>query len=346
MIAVPASMVTGPIARSDDGVAAGVWASLHHTATLVSLDDADLVACAVGTPETAPDAEAFGVLYERYVQRVFAFALSRLHDRTQAEDVTSQTFLQALQALPRYRQRGVPIRYWLLTIAANAIYGLHRASPVVPARLGGTDVYERDARGGAVVVELPDPAAEAAIAAGEWAEDFRHLLDTLSPAQRTVIELRFCSGLRIAAIAARMGCTVGAVKALQFRAVQQLRRRWEPETGASGAPRPAGVRLAGARRSHANASSMSLPSRGVAVETAVQHGGMSRSAAPCKPDETLYPAVRTAARQTPQDPPQRKGACPGRRLSGVATGWCCLENTATRRYAAACLPGAALRGSA
>ena len=91
MIAVPASMVTGPIASSGDGVAAGVWASLHHTATLLSLDDANLVACAVGTPETAPDAEAFGVLYERYVQRVFAFALSRLHDRTQAEDVTSQT---------------------------------------------------------------------------------------------------------------------------------------------------------------------------------------------------------------------------------------------------------------
>ena len=124
MIAMPAPVVTGPRASSGDSAAAGVWASLHHTATLVSLDDADLVACAVGTSETAPDAEAFGVLYERYVHRVFAFALSRLHDRTQAEDVTSQTFLQALQALPRYQQRGVPISDLLTTIVT-------RPSPVI-----------------------------------------------------------------------------------------------------------------------------------------------------------------------------------------------------------------------
>ena len=302
MIAVPASVVTGTRAgnsASSDSAAAGAWSSLHHAATLLSLDDSDLVARAVGTPETAPDAEAFGVLYERYVHRVFAFALSRLHDRTQAEDVTSQTFLQALQALPRYQQRGVPIRYWLLTIAANAVYSLHRASPATPARLGGTDVYERDARDAAVVLDLPDPDAEAAIAAGEWAEDFRHLLGTLSPAQRTVIELRFSAGLGIAAIAARMGCTVGAVKALQFRAVQQLRLRWEPDADVTGAPRPAAagtpagpgtpagrvVRLAGARRSHGTAGSMSLPSRGMAAATAVRYGDMSRSATSSQPDD-------------------------------------------------------------
>ena len=262
MIAVPAPVVTGPRASSGDSAAAGVWASLHHTATLVSLDDADLVACAVGTSETAPDAEAFGVLYERYVHRIYAFAFSRLHDRTQAEDVTSQTFLQALQALPRYQQRGVPIRYWLLTIAANAVYGMHRASPATPARLGGTGVYERDAWGSASVLELPDPVAETAIAAGEWAEDLRHLLDTLSPAQRTVIQLRFSGGLGIAAIAARMGCTAGAVKALQFRAVQQLRRQWETETRAIGVPAAAGSapKLAGARgRAELPAGYLSAP---------------------------------------------------------------------------------------
>jgi RNA polymerase sigma-70 factor (ECF subfamily) len=228
----------------------------------LSLDDADLVTCAVGTLEIAPDAEAFGVLYERHVNHVFAFAFSRLHDRTQAEDITSQTFLQALQALPRYQQRGVPIRYWLLTIAANAIQGLYRASPVTPARLGGTDFSERDVRGGTAVHELPDPDAEAAIAAGEWAEDLRHLLDTLSPAQRTVIQLRFSGGLGIAAIAARMGCTAGAVKALQFRAVQQLRRQWETETRAIGVPAAAGSapKLASARgRAELPAGYLSAP---------------------------------------------------------------------------------------
>ncbi len=226
-----------------DRAAATSWSSLHHTAALLSLEDGSLVACAVGTHETAPDPEAFGVLYERYVNRVFAFALSRLHDHAQAEDITSQTFLLALQALPRYQQRGVPIRYWLLTIAANAINGLHRASPGTALRLGEAASHDGDVQDGAPELDLPDPDAEAAIAAGEWAEDLRHLLASLSPAQRTVILLRFSAGLAIETIAAKMGCTAGAVKALQFRGVQGLRRRWEQETGVDpDAPRPSAKR--------------------------------------------------------------------------------------------------------
>jgi RNA polymerase sigma-70 factor, ECF subfamily len=261
MITMLAAVTTGACESVTDD-AAGItapspsWSSLHHAATLLSLDDGSLVACAVGTHETAPDPEAFGVLYERYVHRIFAFAFSRLHDRTQAEDITSQTFLQALQALPRYQQRGVPIRYWLLTIAANAIYGLHRASPGTALRLGCTDPYERDAHGGTPVLDLPDPDAEAEIAAGEWAEDLRNLLSTLSPAQRTVIHLRFSAGLGIAAIATRMGCTVGAVKALQFRGVQGLRRRWEKEFAVG----PVAARR-GSVRDHAHHRTTALGSR-------------------------------------------------------------------------------------
>src|SRR5579871_6889962 len=63
-------------------------------------DDATLIEHAKGNPE------AFGVLYERYVRAVFAFAFSKTHDTALAEDITSQTFLQALRALPRYEQRG------------------------------------------------------------------------------------------------------------------------------------------------------------------------------------------------------------------------------------------------
>ena len=62
---------------------------------LTALADADLIERARSDPE------AFGVLYERYVNSVFGFVFGKVRDRTQAEDITSQTFLQALRALPQ-----------------------------------------------------------------------------------------------------------------------------------------------------------------------------------------------------------------------------------------------------
>ncbi len=208
-----------------------MWSSIHHAATLLSLDDADLVDRAVGTHAGPPDAEAFGVLYERYVQAIFAFGLSRLHNVAQAEDITSQTFLQALQALPRYQQRGIPLRHWLFTIAANVIGGLYRASaPGIYARLGSREENGRAVQGAEPELNLPDPHAEADIDACVGAEEFKRLVQILPREQGTVIRLRFADGLAIAAIAMRTGRTAGAVKALQFRGVQALRRRLEQET--------------------------------------------------------------------------------------------------------------------
>ena len=232
----PPAEIAGACESAGAGVAcesasSDVWTSIHHTAILLSLDDADLVNRAIGTHEVAPDAEAFGVLYERYVHAIFAFGLSRLHNVPQAEDITSQTFLQALQALPRYQQRGVPIRHWLFTIAANVISGVLRAAPGIHVRLGVSGESGQDALAAEAVLDLPDPCAEAEIDAWVGAEEFRRMVQVLSPEQRTVIRLRFADGMPIAAIAVRTGRTAGAVKALQFRGVQELRRRWEREPG-------------------------------------------------------------------------------------------------------------------
>jgi len=204
--------------------------STQHTTALQPLNDAELIERAVGTHAVAPDLEAFGVLYGRYWHAVFAFALSRLHNHAQAEDIASQTFLQALQALPRYQQRGMPIRHWFLRITINLIVDVHRSSPGKQARAGTSDEYAQEAYGGEPARDLPDPHAEGAIAAWEKQEEFGRLLDTLSPAQRTVIRLRFADGLKVAAVAARLGRTAGAVRALQFRGVQASRRCREEET--------------------------------------------------------------------------------------------------------------------
>ena len=71
--------------------------------------------------EAQRDASRFGALYERYFDRVYAFIVSRVHDRDAAEDLTSQTFHSALENLPKFEWRGVPFSAWLLRIAANAM---------------------------------------------------------------------------------------------------------------------------------------------------------------------------------------------------------------------------------
>src|SRR5438093_7736456 len=62
----------------------------------------------------------FAQLYERYFDRVYAFALTRTRERTAAEDVTAETFRQAFENLSRFEWRGVPFSAWLFRIATNA----------------------------------------------------------------------------------------------------------------------------------------------------------------------------------------------------------------------------------
>src|SRR3990172_5498034 len=81
---------------------------------LQGTDDSELIACAA-----RGDREAFGALYERYVFRVFRHVYYLTSDRHTAEDLTAQTFLNALEAIPRYEVRGVPFLAWLLRIAYN-----------------------------------------------------------------------------------------------------------------------------------------------------------------------------------------------------------------------------------
>jgi RNA polymerase sigma-70 factor, ECF subfamily len=178
------------------------------------MDDVTLVAAAKQSPE------AFGALYERHVRSVFAFCFSKLHDGHLAEDLTSQTFLQALRALPRYQERGTPIRSWLFRIAANLITDRLRTQrpeqPLSESPPGFDD---------AAPFEPADPNSEAEITKWEQADAFNRLIAGLSPEQRKVVRLRFVDGLPMADIAARMGRSEGAVKMLLMRALQNLRRR-------------------------------------------------------------------------------------------------------------------------
>jgi RNA polymerase sigma-70 factor (ECF subfamily) len=161
-------------------------------------DDEDLAA------QAQRDPAAFAPLYRRYVGPIYAFCFQRLGTRELAEDATSQIFVQALAALPGYRAG--TFRAWLYAIARNVVADLHRARPTV-------QLIEPDAAS-----HSPDDD----LLLREDEIDLRELLDRLTPEQREVVELRL-AGLTGPEIAKALGRSHGAVRALQFRAYQQLR---------------------------------------------------------------------------------------------------------------------------
>jgi RNA polymerase sigma-70 factor (ECF subfamily) len=161
------------------------------------------------------DRSKFGSLYEQHFGRVYAFVIRRVHDRAAAEDVTADVFHRALAALNGFQFRGAPFGAWLLRIAANAVADRSRRS----GREVAVEAQEAD------VAVAPD-----AEASDRHADVFR-LVDELPADQRRVIIERFVEQRSIREIAGRLNRTEGAVKQLQFRALQHLRTRMEGANG-------------------------------------------------------------------------------------------------------------------
>lgn len=171
-------------------------------------DDDMLIARAAGG-----DREAFGGLYERHALRVLRHAYFLTGDAVLAEDLTAQTFLKALEAIPRYERRGVPFVAWLLRITCNLAINHHKArknnghAPL-------PDTVEDDDRSGS-----PEQSCETK----DQGERVWREVRKLPVEQRQVIVMRFLDDLGYPDVAQTMGKTVGAVRVIQFRALANLR---------------------------------------------------------------------------------------------------------------------------
>jgi RNA polymerase sigma-70 factor (ECF subfamily) len=155
------------------------------------------------------DPSKFARLYDRHFDRVYAFVVRRVRSRDAAEDLTADTFQKALAGLAKYESRGAPFGAWLLRIAANAVIDWSKRS--------AREVVNSDA--------LPDPGVDPDVdRADDHARLFK-LVDALPRDQQEVIVERFVEQRSIRETAERLGKTEGAVKQLQFRAVETLRRR-------------------------------------------------------------------------------------------------------------------------
>ena len=155
------------------------------------------------------DPGRFAELYELNFHRVYAYVVRRIHDRTEAQDLTAHVFQQALANIGKFKWRGAPFVTWLYRIAANAIadHARKKSREVAETELttdtsvdSDLEEVERRARLFSAVEELPED-------------------------QRRVILLRFGDEKSIREIAAELNRSEGAVKQLQFRGLENLRAR-------------------------------------------------------------------------------------------------------------------------
>jgi RNA polymerase sigma-70 factor (ECF subfamily) len=160
----------------------------------------------------AGDPEAFGSLFDAYYGPVYRYVASRVGRPSDAEDLAQLVFVKALEALPRYEQRGVPFGGWLFRLARNVVID-HVRTRREHVTLDVVVEKSTDDQG-------PD---ELAVLRQEL-DTIAHALRRLTPEQREAIELRFFAGLSAKEAAETMGRQEGTVRGLQFRAIAALRR--------------------------------------------------------------------------------------------------------------------------
>jgi len=158
------------------------------------------------------DGEAFGKLYDRYVDSVYRFVYYRVNDRALAEDFTSETFLRALRRISTINYQGRDIGAWFITIARNIVFD-HAKSARYRLELTTGDIVEGDA---------VDAGPEYLVLANLTNARLLEAVNSLGEEQKECIVLRFLHGLSVAETAAVMGKNDGAIKALQHRAVKRL----------------------------------------------------------------------------------------------------------------------------
>jgi RNA polymerase sigma-70 factor (ECF subfamily) len=157
------------------------------------------------------DPSRFAELYELNFARVYAYIARRVGDRDVAQDLTSDVFHKALASIQSFEWRGVPFAGWLLRIAANMIVDRSKRS--------GREVSSQD--------DVPDPGTQPNLEEIDQHARLFRLVELLPPDQRRVIGMRFAEEKSIREIANELGRSEGAVKQLQFRALQNLRDRME-----------------------------------------------------------------------------------------------------------------------
>ncbi len=160
------------------------------------------------------DAQAFGLLYERYVDKIYSYVYYRTGNHHDAEDLTARVFYQALNHIPRFVQRGAPFSSWLYRIAHNLVANWHRDR-------SRRQVVSLDRL--AVVARQKDDGPFQQVVQGEQREALLAAIRRLPPDRQELLILKFVERLPNAEIGRIMGRSEGAIKSLYHRTLVSLR---------------------------------------------------------------------------------------------------------------------------
>jgi RNA polymerase sigma-70 factor (ECF subfamily) len=170
------------------------------------LQDADLVALV-----KKGDKDAFGVLYERYLDRIFRYLRLRMGNDRDAEDLTESVFVRAFESVDRYEERGWPFSAYLYQIARNVLADHYRkmkhTSPL--------DKMDPIESAGLPVDEL--------VVHRERLDLVKEALQTLPDDYQEVIRLRVILKMPTDSVAQWLDRSQGAVRVLLYRALRRLR---------------------------------------------------------------------------------------------------------------------------
>ena len=159
------------------------------------------------------DRDAFGLLYERYIDRIFNYVYYRTGNTHDAEDLTARVFQRAMNHIQNYTDRGVPFSAWLYRIAHNLVANWHR---------------DRGRRQEIPLNELPvlpsrEDRPETTLVRSQEQDSLLRLIRQLPPERQTLLILKFVENMSNAEIGQIMGRSEGAVKSLYHRTLLALR---------------------------------------------------------------------------------------------------------------------------
>lgn len=175
---------------------------------VLNLSDEDALARAA-----QGDSDAVGVLYDRYVERIYNYIYYRTSNQHDAEDLTSRVFTRAIKHITNYEDRGLPFSAWLYRIAHNLVANWHRDNSRRQV-VGLDDSFN---------IAGPQEQPESMVVRSEEENFLLGLVSSLPEDRQQLLILKFVDHLSNAEIGEIMGRTEGAIKSLYHRTLISLR---------------------------------------------------------------------------------------------------------------------------
>jgi len=157
------------------------------------------------------EVEAFGLLYDHYLPKIYRFVLLKVSHREEAEDLTHQAFLKAWENIDQYNFKGYSFGSWLYRIAKNITVDYYRS---LRTEVSTEEISELS------VESFPFDSLDQKI---EW-EGLVQGIRQLKEVEQDVLIMRFVEDLSPKEIAEVIGKSEGAVKVIQHRAVNNLKK--------------------------------------------------------------------------------------------------------------------------